>query len=84
MPDVVLPALSDHRSAATNAFAPEAGLRFSTFSVNEGEFEFHLCSPSMANPRRLLEACCFETQGEKRVSLLLLVLASRQRWLAGC
>jgi hypothetical protein len=55
-------------------------LSFSTFSVNESEF--HLFFPSMAN--RLLEACCFETQGEKRVSLLLLVLASRQRWLAGC
>jgi hypothetical protein len=35
----------------------------------------------MAN--RLLEAGCFEMQGEKRVSLLL-VLGSRQRWLAGC
>jgi hypothetical protein len=82
MPDSesALPALWDHCTAATRAFGGEAGLSFSTFSVNESEFQFVF--PSMAN--RLLEACCFETQGEKRVSLLLLVLASRQRWLAGC
>jgi hypothetical protein len=77
MPDIVLPALCDHCIAATNAFAPEAWLSSSTFSVNDSEFEFHLFFLSMAN--RLLEAGCFETQDWKRISLLL-VLASRQRW----
>src|SRR5215471_16890949 len=37
-------ALASNSKKRDLAFAPEDGLRFSTFSVNEGEFEFHLCS----------------------------------------
>jgi hypothetical protein len=61
MPDSDLPALGDHCLAAILAFARQARLSFSTFSFNDSEFEFHLFFLSMAN--RLLEACCFETQG---------------------
>jgi hypothetical protein len=47
--------------AVKTTFAREAGFSFSTFSVNDGEFEFHLFFLSI--PNRLLEAGCFETQG---------------------
>jgi hypothetical protein len=81
MPDSDIPALGDHRIAAIAAFAPEAGLRFSTFSVNDSEFEFHFVFPF--NGQSTLEAVASRRGAKRRVSLLL-VLASRQRWLAGC
>jgi hypothetical protein len=54
MRDSDIPALGDHRIAAIAAFAPEAGLRFSTFSVNDSEFEFHFVFPF--NGKSTLEA----------------------------
>jgi hypothetical protein len=50
MPDPDQPALCDHRIAANKAFARKAGVSFSTFSINDSEFEFHLFFLSMANP----------------------------------
>jgi hypothetical protein len=49
MPDVVLAAPGDHRTAAKTTFAQQAALRFSTFSINVSKLEFHLFFLSMAN-----------------------------------
>src|SRR5262249_39635022 len=62
MPDSDLLALCDHCIIAKRAFAREASLSFSTFSVNDSEFEFHLLSLQWPTTARLVTGC-FETQG---------------------
>src|SRR5215467_5191601 len=81
MVDSVLSAFCNHRMAVKRACAREAALSFSTFSVNDSEF--HLFPPHwlMLRIQLLVSNGQSARRRLKRVSLLL-VLASRQRWLA--
>src|SRR5215471_10791812 len=69
MPDSesALPALWDHCTAATRAFAREAALSFSTFSINESEFHlfFSFNGQCFAFNCSLATGSC-ETQAEAR------------------